>query len=169
MLIPVYKQSFGTSEMVEAPVTADQGFLVALARAFDKNAAKALNDKEGELWQTFVGVLRVCLTRGEPNAASGSIALTITFTDPQYSLNAVFEETLRGGLFIKLSFERQVELCQLLLDLGGVAKAVRRCVSYRCTWIDVGIDYTMQKDAQPGSRGSNLAVTPPSNPTTRRE
>jgi len=72
MLIPIYKQLFGASEKVESPVTADQEFLVALARAFDKNAAKALNDKEGALWQIFVEVLRVCLTRGKPNVVPGS-------------------------------------------------------------------------------------------------
>lgn len=51
---------------------------------------------------------------------------------PQYFLNNVFEETLRGGLFRKLSFERQVALSQLLLDLGGVAEAVRCCACYSC-------------------------------------
>jgi len=65
MLIPVYKESFETSEKVGSPAPADQEFFVALARAFDKNAAKALNDKEGSLWQVFVGALRVCLTRGK--------------------------------------------------------------------------------------------------------
>lgn len=70
MLIPVYKQSFGTSEKVGAP--ADQEYFVALVRAIDKNAAKALNDKEGSLWQVFVEVLRACLTRGEHHAISGS-------------------------------------------------------------------------------------------------
>ena len=70
MLIPVYKQSFGTPEKVGAP--ADQEYFVALARAIDKNAAKALNDKEGSLWQVFVEVLRACLTRGEHHVISGS-------------------------------------------------------------------------------------------------
>ena len=65
MLIPVYKQLFETSEKVAATATADQEFFVALARAFDKNAAKALNDQEGALWQIFVGVLRTCLTCGK--------------------------------------------------------------------------------------------------------
>jgi hypothetical protein len=70
MLIPVYKQSFETSEKVGAP--ADQEFFVALARAFDKNAAKALNDEEGPLWKVFVEVLRVCLTRGKHYVISRS-------------------------------------------------------------------------------------------------
>lgn len=71
MLIPVYKQSFGTSEKVDAPVAADQEFLTVLARAFDKNAAKALNDNAGALWQIYVEALRACLTRGKSNVVSG--------------------------------------------------------------------------------------------------
>jgi len=70
MLIPVYKQSFGTSEKVGA--CADQEYFVALARAIDKNAAKMLNNKEGPLWQVFVEVLQACLTWGEHYAISRS-------------------------------------------------------------------------------------------------
>lgn len=65
MLIPVFKESFGASEVLAVPAIADQEFLVVLVRAFDKNSAKALNDKEGVLWQIFLGVLRACLIKGE--------------------------------------------------------------------------------------------------------
>ena len=68
MLIPVFKQSFDTSKKDFIPPTADQEFLMAIAHAFDKNAAKALNDEEGALWQIFVEVLRTCLIRGKHRA-----------------------------------------------------------------------------------------------------
>lgn len=71
MLIPVYKQSFDASAGVVASTPADHEFQVALVRAFDKNAAKALNDKERPLWQVFVEVLRACLTRGKYYPVSG--------------------------------------------------------------------------------------------------
>ena len=65
MLIPVFERSFETLGKAGAPATVDQEFLVTLARALDKNAVKALNDKEGALWQIFVEVLRSCLTQGK--------------------------------------------------------------------------------------------------------
>lgn len=65
MLTPVFMDLFGTSENATIPAAADEEFLLALARAFDKTAAKALNDKEGPLWQIFVRVLRACLVKGE--------------------------------------------------------------------------------------------------------
>lgn len=126
MLIPVFKDAFGTSKNVTIPAVADQEFLLALTRSFDKNAAKALNDKEGTLWQIFVRVLRACLAKGKYQVARIHVLLMITFTGAQYFLNTVFEETLRGGLFRKLSYERQITMCQLLLDLGEV-EAVRYC------------------------------------------
>jgi len=64
ILIPVFEESFEASEKDTTPVTTDQEFLVALVRAFDRSAAKALNDQEGTLWQIFVKVLRACLTNG---------------------------------------------------------------------------------------------------------
>jgi U3 small nucleolar RNA-associated protein 10 len=70
MLIPVFKQSFETSKIVAIPATADEAFFVAIAYAFDKNAAKALNNKEGELWQFFVELLRARLTQGKHRAVS---------------------------------------------------------------------------------------------------
>lgn len=130
MLVPVFKHSFGTSEYVTIPAPADQEFLLALARAFDKNAAKALNDKEGELWQIFVRVLQTCLAKGECHVVSDPCSINQTSTGTQYFLNIAFEEALRGGLFQRLSFERQVTLCQLLLDLGGVAEAVWYCAGH---------------------------------------
>ena len=72
MLIPVFKQSFDTSEKVAIPATADQEFLITIARALDKNAAKALNDKDGALWEIFVETLRACITQGEHYVVSGS-------------------------------------------------------------------------------------------------
>lgn len=72
MLIPVYKELFETSENVGASTPADQELLVALVCAFDKNAAKALNDEEGSLWQVFREVLRTCLIRGKNCAVLGS-------------------------------------------------------------------------------------------------
>ena len=70
MLIPVLRRLFETPEKAAIPATADQEFFVAIARAFDKNAAKALNDKEGALWQIFVEVLQACLIHGEQRAVS---------------------------------------------------------------------------------------------------
>lgn len=72
MLIPIYEQSFDAAVKVITPTPTDQEFLVALARAFDKNAAKVLNDKERPLWRVFEEVLRACLTRGKYGAVSGS-------------------------------------------------------------------------------------------------
>ena len=72
MLIPVLKQSFETPGKVTIPVTADQDYFVAIARAFDKSTAKALNDEKGALWGTFVEVLRVCFTQGQNRAISES-------------------------------------------------------------------------------------------------
>lgn len=63
MLIPVFREVFETSQGVTIPATVDQGFLVALVRAFDKNAARSLNDEEA-LWKIFTEVLRACLTNG---------------------------------------------------------------------------------------------------------
>lgn len=65
MLIPVFKNLFGTSENVVIPTVADQEFLLALACAFDKNAAKTLNDEEEALWKFFVRVLQASLVKGE--------------------------------------------------------------------------------------------------------
>lgn len=70
MLIPVFEDSFGTVDNITIPVAADQVFLLALVRAFDKNAARALNDKEGALWQIFVQVLQACLTKGGHHVVS---------------------------------------------------------------------------------------------------
>jgi len=66
----VFRDSFGTSENVTVPAATDQGFLLTLAGAFDRNAAKALNDKEGPLWQIFVRVLRTSLANGEYQVVS---------------------------------------------------------------------------------------------------
>ena len=65
MLISVFKECFEGSEGVTILTTVDQEFLEALVRAFDKNSAKDLNDKEGALWQIFTKVLRACLIKGE--------------------------------------------------------------------------------------------------------
>jgi len=70
MLIPVFKQSFEPLGKAAIPATADKDFLVAIARAFDRNAAKELNNEEGALWETFVGVLRACLTQGQNHTIS---------------------------------------------------------------------------------------------------
>jgi len=70
MLIPVLKQSFMAPGKVTIPVTVDQDYFVAIARAFDKGTAKALNDEKGALWEIFVEVLRVCLTQGRNHAVS---------------------------------------------------------------------------------------------------
>jgi len=67
MLIPVLKQSFGT---LGKPATVDQDYFVAITRAFDKGAAKPLNDDKGALWGVFVEVLQVCLTQGQNRAVS---------------------------------------------------------------------------------------------------
>ena len=64
MLIPVLKESFEIPGKPAIPATVDQDYFVAIARAFDKGAAKALNDEEGVLWGIFVEVLRVCSTQG---------------------------------------------------------------------------------------------------------
>ena len=72
MMVPVFKQSFKISGKAAAPVTGDQEFFVTITRAFDKNAARALNDKEGVLWGIFVEVLRACLTQGEHHGVSKS-------------------------------------------------------------------------------------------------
>jgi len=72
MLIPVFERSFETLGNVGDSTTVDQEFFVTLARAFDKNAAKALNDKEGALWQIFVEVLLACLTRGKRHIGPGA-------------------------------------------------------------------------------------------------
>jgi len=66
-------------------------------------------------------------------------------TGPQHFLNNVLEGTLRAGLFRRLSFERQVTLCQLLLDIGGMTEAVNYRIGHSCTWADTGIGYTMQE------------------------
>lgn len=70
MLIPVFRQLFGTSGKVTIPATADREFLVAITQTLDRNAARALNDQEGELWQIFVDVLQACLVKGRRYAAS---------------------------------------------------------------------------------------------------
>lgn len=70
MLIPMFKQLFEASGKVGAPATSDKELPVALVRAFDKNAAKALNDKEGALWQIFIEVLRACLVQGKRHVGS---------------------------------------------------------------------------------------------------
>ena len=72
MLIPVFKQLFETSDKAPIPATADREFFVTITRAFDKNAAKALNDGEGALWEIFLGVLQICLTQGEHHVVSES-------------------------------------------------------------------------------------------------
>jgi hypothetical protein len=74
-----------------------------------------------------------------------SAVLTVTSVGPHCFLNDVFEDKLRGGLFEKLSFERRVALFQVLLDLGCVAEAVRRCAGQLCTRADIGLGYAMQK------------------------
>ena len=66
--------------------------------------------------------------RSEPRGFGASVFLMTTSTGPQHFLSNVLEETLRGGLFRRLSFERQVALCQFLLDIGGVTEAVNYCV-----------------------------------------
>lgn len=53
-----------------------------------------------------------------------------TFTDSLRFLSTVLEEALRAGLFRKLLFERQITLCQLLLELGGAVEAVRYCAGH---------------------------------------
>ena len=64
-------------------------------------------------------------SRLEPRAFGISAFFSITtLPGPRHFLNDVLEEALRGGLFKRLSFERQVALCQFLLDTGGVAEAV---------------------------------------------
>lgn len=65
--------SFGTSENVTIPSATDQELSLALAHTFDKHAAKALNDKEGTLWQIFVRVLGACLAKGEHCVVSAPI------------------------------------------------------------------------------------------------
>ena len=129
MLIPVLKESFRALGRVNTTPDDDQEFLAVLAHAIDKNVAKVLNDQNGELWNIFMDVLRHCLTHGRFHAAQ-----IPGFTDhrrigPQYLPNAVFEEKLKGGLFDKLSSERKIALCHLLLDVGGVVGAVCRLVS----------------------------------------
>src|SRR5882757_2163031 len=48
MLIPVFKQVFEAPG--QASTSTDQELFTTIAHTFDKNAAKALNDKEGALW-----------------------------------------------------------------------------------------------------------------------
>jgi len=79
MLIPVFKQLFETPGNLAIPDTADEDFFVAIACAFDKNTAKALNDEEGTLWGIFVKVLRACLTQGRTTRFR-----TLGFTDSRF-------------------------------------------------------------------------------------
>lgn len=74
MLIPVFKDSFGTSENITISSAVDQQLLLVLVRAFDKSTAKTLNNKEGVLWQIFVRVLRACIAKGVNTAWSRSSA-----------------------------------------------------------------------------------------------
>jgi len=70
MLTPVLKDSFETPGKTAISATVDQDYFVAIARAFDKGAAKALNDEEGLLWGIFVEMLRACLTQGQNHTVS---------------------------------------------------------------------------------------------------
>ena len=67
MLVPVLKESFLEGDITTAD---DQEYLEALVCAFDKNAAKALENKEGELWGIFTDMLLVCLTKGKCQAVN---------------------------------------------------------------------------------------------------
>ncbi|KAF8064012.1 hypothetical protein FPV67DRAFT_198389 [Lyophyllum atratum] len=68
---------------------------------FDASVAKDLNDEQGESWSVFVSVIRASFAPGAPSTS-----------------RAIISRAVQHGLFSALSSERQIALCDLLLDLG---------------------------------------------------
>ncbi|KAI0920552.1 hypothetical protein AcV5_010550 [Taiwanofungus camphoratus] len=77
--------------------------LSALAvSSFDTSAATYLNDPSKPLWPVFEATLSFCFTHESMESTRSAITYQ-----------------LQHGLFAKLSSERKVELCQMLLGLGS--------------------------------------------------
>ncbi|KAL6308934.1 hypothetical protein BKA93DRAFT_724934 [Sparassis latifolia] len=79
-----------------------QDFSSLIVSSFDRSAASDLNDQSKPVWSTFEQVLTVCFSNE-------------SFT----AMKLALVSNVQSGLFAKLSAERKVDLCRVLLEIGG--------------------------------------------------
>jgi U3 small nucleolar RNA-associated protein 10 len=94
--------------------------------ALDSSISGHLNDTSGTFWPVFLDTIRFYFQPGEylSSDCAGSLLLPTIgpFTLPREALS----KNLQGGLFTRLSLDRQTEICESIIIIGaGSTDAVR--------------------------------------------
>lgn len=87
-----------------------------LVSSFDESSAKSLNDPTGSAWELYTQILRYFFQIGEAPASWGKCITHLRFSGSPSSPRKALTHNLRRGLQSLLNINRQMELCQLLLE-----------------------------------------------------
>ncbi|CCM00706.1 uncharacterized protein FIBRA_02746 [Fibroporia radiculosa] len=104
MLLPTIESMFDKTLMVtelETAVSQALELATLIVSSFDASAVANLNDISRNTWSIYERTLRVCFSSKNMD-----------------SLRSILRDNLQRGLFSKLSADRKIDLCRLLLDIS---------------------------------------------------
>ncbi|KZT03292.1 uncharacterized protein LAESUDRAFT_744673 [Laetiporus sulphureus 93-53] len=101
ILLPSIETAIDNVDSATSIDASSQELIAHLASSFDASGAADLNDASKSTWPTFEKLLRSCFGNTSLSAARRTLAYQ-----------------LEHGLFTKLSSERKVDLCDILIDIS---------------------------------------------------
>ncbi|KAH9033947.1 hypothetical protein EDB84DRAFT_1578278 [Lactarius hengduanensis] len=105
-------------------------FAAITVSSFDPSAAASLNDPSGVLWPIFVNAIEFYFQPGEYQILIASTYPYFSFLESRPLPREALSNSLKNGLFSRLSLDRQKELCRSIITIGaGSSDAKSYCIA----------------------------------------
>jgi hypothetical protein len=101
-------------------------FVAITVSALDSSVSGQLNDASSTLWPIFLDAIKCYFQPGKCHTLDPMRPLVLLILGPLTLPREVLSKNLQGGLFSRLSLDRQTELCGSIIAIGaGSSDAVR--------------------------------------------
>jgi U3 small nucleolar RNA-associated protein 10 len=94
-------------------------FATITVSALDSSISGHLNDTSGTFWPVFLDTIRFYFQPGKYLSSDRAESLLLPALGPFTLPREALSKNLQGGLFTRLSLDRQTEICESIITIGA--------------------------------------------------
>ena len=94
-------------------------FATIVVSALDSSISRRLNDISGTFWSVFLDTIRFYFQPGKYLSSDCAESLLLLAVGPFTLPREALSKNLQGGLFTRLSLDRQTEICESIITIGA--------------------------------------------------